>query len=341
MATADTAALTLDKFASMSNDPAVSKITYSLYKTANVLKDIPLVTKPDNQMSGIRYIDGLPSVTWGEINRTPTVVSGKPEPYQSRAYWFRNQFQFDVRYLNQPSLIVDPVQSEFDAWMESLQYTVNDAFINNDPVTGNDRAVPGLKWMLANPTLAKVDSNNLIDAGGVVMTDAGMTSGTASNFIRLFTSALIKIGAPDGEGVTAYMNSDMMLRFEMAVRLLGAGGGFTTEKDGFDRQILKYRGVTLRDIGPSSNSNADTARIITSTENAAGTATTGSVYTSIYFVKYGEGSFSGWQTNALKPKNLGVSTENGVFVNVVVDWGFGLWIPNHRSIARLYDIKVA
>ena len=343
MSTADTSAMTLDKFAMQSEDPGVKKLTFSLYKTTNILKDLPLKTNPRLYMNGLRYTDNLPSVTWGRLNETGTVVSGKPRSYQAEVALIRNQFQFDRRFLNQPDAIQDFPSMEFNAWLESLTYTLNSTFINNDPAnssTGDANAWVGLRARLDNYATYGHDSNCLVNGGGADLS-TGMTATTAQNFLEKFEEAIHAIDPTgEGEGIVAYMNDTMIRRIKRAISIAGAGAGWDTGKDAFDRKFESFRGVKIRNIGHNSPTRSSSTLVIKNTETAAGLDGS-STFSSIYFVKYGEDSFSGWQTNPLAPKNLGPSSENGIFVNVVVDWGVGLWVPSTLSVARLYNIKMS
>jgi hypothetical protein len=48
----------------------------------------------------------------------------------------------------------------------------------------------------------------------------------------------------------------------------------------------------------------------------------------------------GWQFEPLQARDLGLM-ENGVIYRTIVDWAGGLFSANTRSMARLYDIKMA
>jgi len=88
----DANALTLSEYAVQSNDPLVMKITFSLHKMANILQDIPLITKKTLVQNGVRFVDNLPAVNWGQINQAPAVTRGKPSPYQEQIWLVRNQY---------------------------------------------------------------------------------------------------------------------------------------------------------------------------------------------------------------------------------------------------------
>ncbi len=335
----DSSALTLSEWSVLSNDPVVQSVTMSLHKTMNVLKDIPLKTSRALSMQGVRFIgsEGAPSVNWATINEEPVTTKGKPSPYSENVYLVRNKFQIDNLLLDQPTQIMDPVTAQVNFWNEAFSYDFNDKFINNNPITGDSDCFAGIRHRLQNLSDFDLPSDAVVNAGALALTTS-MTAAIANTFLEYVQNLLDNLGAPDGDGVTLYMNEQCKRRFEFAVRMLGAGGGFTTQRDGFDRPVEMYKGAKVRAVGRKVD---QTTSIITSTETAAGTADTGGTATSIYAVRYGEGYVSGWQTGLLKPKYLGPSTENGVMHNIVIDWGIGLWMPNTRSIGRIRNIGMS
>lgn len=343
----DSSALTLAEWAHMSNDPLVMKITESLHKTLNILQDIPLVTDETLKMTGMRYVDSLPAVSWGQINKAPTVTKGKPTPYEEQAFLIRNQFQIDKRLVNNKNNIESPVQSEIDIFMEALTYELNYRFIANNPAdttNGNPDAWVGLATRLSNPAQYGVQPEMAIDAGGVDLSASGLTSSNAADnanqFVEYVQQMLDYMNAPEGDGVVFYCNDLLKRRWERGIRKMGAGAGFDISRDSFDRPVATYKNARIRDVGRRADQET---RVITSYETATGTVGTQGtdVHTSLYAVRYGDGYFKGWQTNPLKPDNLGVDPTNGVMINIVVDWGSGLWQQHNRSVARLYDIKVS
>jgi len=336
----DANALTLGEYAMQSNDPLVKKITFSLHKTMNAVQDIPLLNRKTLIQSGVRFIGNLPGVNWSPINVPPTITRGKPTPYQEQLYIVRNQFQIDAKLMGEENAITDPLDLQVGAWMEAFAYDFNTKFINNahDSAAGHDNnAIVGLRGRLDNTASSGCQPEMKIDAGGVDLSPSGLTTTTANTFVENIQKLLDYMNAPDGEGVVLYMNDDIKRKFEKAVRLMGAGGGFNMSKDAFDRDIPKYKNATIRDVGRAVD---QVTRIITSTESALG-VDGGGTYSSIYAVKYGEGSFVGWQWEPLKPKALGLDPTNGTAFNTVIDWGVGLWQEHNRAVGRLYDLKCA
>ena len=344
----DSNSFSLSEWAMQSNDPVVNKITYSLYKTTSVLKDIPFTMSDVFKVTGVRWTNNLPTVSWGRLNQAPVVTKGKPSTYEETFAIIRNLLQIDKKFLNNPHAIESPIKTQIDAYMERVAYELNDVFINNDPVApgGNPDAWVGLRARCSTGGQTEFGTNSemLINGGGLDLTVTTMTALIANQLLELFQRALDYMGAPDGEGVTAYMNDDMKRRLEFALRTMGTGTGFDVTKDNYDRSVEMYKQCKIRDIGRKAPTSADpnqTARVITSTENSTGTATTGSTYSSIYFAHYGDGYFKGWMNEALTVKPLGLDPTNGVMHNFVVDWGAGLHQAHTRSICRIYGLKMS
>ncbi len=118
---------------------------------------------------------------------------------------------------------------------------------------------------------------------------------------------------------------------------MGTSGGFSITQDQFGRDIEKYKGATLRDIGYKADQST---RIITNTETSDGTADTGSTYTSLYAVNYSDDHFSGWQFGPLKADDLGL-INNGVIYRTNINWVIGLSNSSNRSLGRLYGLKMS
>lgn len=335
----DSNALTLPQYALMSNDPMVRKVTFSLLEFGSILADIPLPTKKTFIANGARFQgDSLPVVNWAKLNEEPTVVTATPTPFQEQVYLIRNAIDTDNLLVDEENQIVDPRGIRLEAYLRSVAYDMNDKFINNEHLAGDPDCFVGLKSRLDNPTVYGCESELKIDGGGVDLTQAAMTAATANKFLEFVDTLLSYLGAPDGGGVVLYMNEVLQRRFAFAIRVLGAGAGFTTARDGFDRTIDMYKGATIRVIGRKKD---QATQIITSTEANTGAAGS-STYTSMYGVRYGESGMTGWQFRSLgeSVRDLGL-LDNGVTYRTVVDWAVGLYQAHTRAIGRLYGIKLS
>jgi len=335
-------AMTLDVYATQSNDPVVEKFTDSLYRTKNIVKDIPLATKDTLIMLGARMDQNsaLPSMTniWTAVNQDPTVVIGKLTDYSERMFLVRAQFQIDKRINRDTNAISPPIDVQSKLFFAAFEYNFNYTFINNAHNSGgNLDAFAGLRTRLDNPGAYGMPTELKFAATGADLSPTGITAATANAFLRYVEQLLDFIMAEDGDNVVLYMNDYMRRAFAYAVRQAGPGAGFDTTTDAFDRKIRTFRGAKLRDVGRKAD---QTTRIISQNEDSSGNDG-GTGYTSIYAVNYGTETFCGWQPEPLRVQAAGLDPTNLVRFNWVVDWGVGLWIPNNRSFARMYGIKIA
>ena len=329
-------ALNIAQYAIMSRDPLVQAITFSLIDNGSVMADIPFVNRPALVASGVRFEGNLPTVTWAQLNAEGTTTSGTPTPYQEQAYIIRNYIDVDKFYVLDENQIVDPRAAQVAAYMKSVAYDFNHKFINNNHQTGDANAFVGLRFRLDNPAQWGLRSTNKIDAGGVDLSQAGISATNANKFLEFLDQLLWSVDSPSGSNVVLYMNEVMLRRMHFALRTLGTNGGMAITRDQFDRTVLTYKDAVLRDIGYKADQST---RIITTTETSTG-ADGASTFTSIYAVNYGTEHLFGWQFAPLKAKDMGL-LENGTVYRTLVDWAGGLYSANNRSMARLFDIKIS
>ena len=332
-----TSALTLAQYAIMSNDPLVQRITMSLIDAGNVLQDIPILDRSSLTAMGVRWEGNLPSVNWQAINTEPTVVSGTPTPFMEQAYLVRNAIDVDRVLVEDENQIVDPRGSQIDAYLESFSRTFNDVFINNTAVADGNAPV-GIRSRIDNGTTYGVRSENKINSGGLVITQAGATAAIANQFLEWIDQLLWSTGSIEGNDVVLYMNEVMFRRFAFLVRLAGPGAGFSMAEDAFGRLVATYRGAVIRDIGYKSDQST---RIITTTETSAGVDGSDN-YTSIYACRFNTDYLFAWQFRPIGDAvmDIGLIGNAGTIYRTVIDYVVGLMSRHTRSVARLYGLKL-
>jgi hypothetical protein len=346
----DSNAITIADYALYSNDPLVREISMSMINAGSVFEDVPVITRKTLKAVGSRTIGGLPTVGWKKLNAEPTAVKTTPDPYSETFYFFRDAVQIDEYIQEDENQIDDPVDYNVQAYFTALSYELNDALINNTHVsyatrnrTVNLDCFVGLRERLDNAEykMQSADTLKTADASAGDLSDSGITGAKANVIIRSMQSVMDAMGAEDGDGVVIYMNDDLIARLEYGIRAMGAGGGFDMTRDAFDRKVMTYRNAKIKRIGRSAPTvTGSQSYIITSTESADGMADTGSVYTSMYFVKWGKQTGYGWQFHPPKVTPE-YELDSNVIKQVVMKGGYGLMFPNTRAIGRLKGIKVA
>jgi len=330
-------ATNLADYALNSNSPAVRAVTYSLIQNDNVIQDIPLLSKKSLVASGVRFEGNLPSINWSPLNAEPVTTKGTPTAYQEQVYLIRNSIDVDKVYVQDENAIMDPRAMQVGAYLKALTYDVNYKFISNDHITGDVNAPVGLKYRIANGGTFGVRPENLVNGGGVDLTQAAATQATANKFLEFLDQLLWSVDSPSGEGVTLYMNEVMRRRIPFVIRLMGTSGGFDITKDQFNRTVEMYKGAVIRDIGYKAD---QATRIITNTELSTGLADTGGTYSSVYGVNYGTDHFFGWQFDDINVQDLGL-LNSGVIYRTLIDWSVGLMNQSTRSLGRIYGIKMS
>jgi len=329
--------VTLADYALMSNSPLIQAVTYSLIDYGNVLQDVPLLTKKSLVVNGTRFEGNLPTVNWSQLNAEGVTTKGTPTAYAENAYIIRNYIDVDKFLVEEENAIVDPRAVQTDAYMKALTYDFNTKFFNNDHITGDANSFVGIKYRVANGGVFGVRPENIINAGGVDLSQAGLTQATANKFLEFLDQLLWSVDSPEGSGVVIYMNEVLKRRFAFALRTMGTSGGFSIMQDQFGRTVEMYKGAVLRDPGYKSDQSS---RIITNTDAADGTDPGNSTFTSIYAVNYDTNHFSGWQFGPPNVQDLGL-IYNGAIYRTLIDWAVGLNNASTRSIARMYNLKMA
>ncbi len=334
----DSNAISLSEYAVQSNDPLVLKITKSLLVNGIVLADIPLISKKTLKAMGVMWKDNLPTVNWAKLNAGTTVTKGKPTAYEEQIYLLRNAIDTDIKLLEEENAITDPRGTQLDAYLQSVAYDFNDKFINNDHISGDANSIVGLRYRLNNVATYNLNSDMMIDAATLDLSQGGITAANANKFIEFIQQMFTYMGRDDGDGVVLYMNDTMKRRFAFAVRLLGAGAGWSMTKDAYDRVVTKFMNARIVDIGRKASQSSF---IITNTENTDGTAGS-SNQTSIYAACYGEERLIGWQYDSLgnSIRDIGLIGNDGTMARILIDWAVGLFPQHTRCMARLYDIKI-
>jgi hypothetical protein len=331
---------TLADYALNSNQPLIRAITFSLLQYGNIMEDCPLVDNQSLIANGVRFEGNLPSVNWSQLNAEGVTTRGQPTNYQEQAYIIRNYIDVDKFLVLDKNQIQEPRAIQAQAYLRALTYDFNFKFIKNDHVTGDANAPVGLRYRIDNGSVFGVRPENKIDASALDMKSTTLTTAATiyngNKFLELVDQLLWSVDAPDGQGVTLYMNEVMKRRFNVAMRALGTSGGMDVTQDQFQRTITKYKNATIRDPGYKAD---QATRIITTTELNTGAADTGGNSTSIYAVNYGMDHFFGWQFGPPNVQDMGL-IYNGTIYRTLLDWAVGLINTSTRSIGRLYDILI-
>lgn len=334
-------------------------IAYSLYKNTNsIFKDVMFKTRKTLQRQGARVTNGdqLPDMNWADVNEDPQIVKGSQAPYSESAWLIENVFKKPkiLGELEEAQGEDDWFTRQYNDYQKTFVHKTNEAFFNGllpQHAPGVPRAeyvdkeCKGLKLRMSDGSMAP---DMMIDAGGVNISSSG-TKASSLAFFAALRAIADNAGVDDLTDWVLYMPAEVKTAMWTAAANAGAGAGFGTDKDAFNRSVETFMGAKVRTVGRKKNQYG---RILPIDEDATGVSPTGGDGTvangvrtfaknraSIWAVHHEEGAFEGWQGGPLTMKKVG-DTDNGVWEQALVRWYGGFWVPDTRSIARLYNIGI-
>ena len=256
-----------------------------------------------------------------------------------------DQMQETLKILEN-TIVIDPVLleikdtvqdlrvSQVTAYMRTVNYLVNDLFINGDGVT-NPTNPHGIKYRLEND--AKF-AGQTIDAGVAAAFDVDASDANRYTWLEFLdkTIYLIDGGKPDA----IICNQQTWLKFWDALRRLRL---LDQTKDQFDREILRYRGIPILDAGQKV---AGAILGGASNQVIADDGETSPIYarantTSMYAVKWGPDYCLGLQLGGgLDVKHFG-ELGSATYQDVTrLRWVFGFATFHPRCVARLAGLDI-
>lgn len=338
MSTFTGAAMRLEDYAKLSRSNVTKGLTEALYKTDNILKDIPFRPSSAFKMTGLRLSkNGLPTPSYGRLNETPERHRTTVEQHQETAILLRGNVYMDRRYATMKDLLTSPVKVQTTGLLAAWTRKLNTDYILADPGAGSDIEGPiGLRTRILNPTKYGHAADCDIDGSSINATGT-MTKSDAINLFSKFNAALLKMGNPDGRGAVIYVNEELSLALDRAGQLGDNGSLLRTDRDNYKHSFLTYKEARIRRVGRTLD---DATQVIPNTENAAGTLLTGGDRTSAYIATYGESDIDAWSDGELDLVKTGTD-DTGTQHIWLLDHLFGLYHSHDRTIARIYGIEIS
>jgi len=271
----------------------------------------------------------LPTITARNIGEAMTESKGVLEPMSESISVLSAYIDVPREYVAASNVLGNIRAEQTKMFSKALAYKFNDMFINGTPAS-NPKEMTGLWYRLIND-FAAAQSVEALSGGLDVSPDTSVTS-WGNKLIDKLNELVYAVDGHEADMILC--NKTMYLRVLAAISNAGL---WATTKDAFGRQLPTFNGVPIIDIG---NKGDQTTSIITDVELATGAALTGGGSTSAYAVKMGEGFVKGFQEEPVSVEDVGL-LESGIAYRTHINWGVGLYIPNPRSVARLYGVIAA
>lgn len=335
-------AITLADYAHLMRDTEVGEMIYDFLSPNSILNDVKIRTKASMKGKVLQVLPEhvtLPYSGWTKYDQTPEETKYGSRDFEEGMFLISNIFVMDRRAKRDAAFVVDPMKKDWNVWKIETNIQVSQLTINNDHAdpTGQPLAPDGLRGRFRNVDRYKVPVRNEIDANGLDLTATGMTPANARELFAYISRALRFLGDTSGTSTRIYDNWVMDERIVAAAQS-GPQPLLQITRDNFDWEILSFRGAKIRDLG----FRIDDSTPVVNFEDADGTENTNGLYTSLWFVQWGDEGMAAWQPKAMDMEILagGQDPVTGVKVRGLVDWGLGYLQTKPRCIARIKNIKV-
>jgi len=318
-------AYTLADFSAQATQPLKKAVIETWRKESFLMDKLPIETTGTLSVEFVRT-KTLPTITARNIGETMTESKGVLEPMSESVSILSAYIDVPREYAAANNTLGNIRAQQTKMFSKALAYKFNDMFINGTPAS-NPKEMTGIWYRLVNDFAAAQS----INGGGIDVSPDSATLTADSGKLVDFMNALNY--AVDGHMADMFLvNSTLYLRLLAGLRIAGL---WATTKDAFGRELPSFNGIPIIDIGLAGDQSTS---IITDTEVAGGTALTGGTLTSMYAVKMGEDYVKGFQQEGVSVKDVGL-LENGIALRTHINWTIGLYIPNPRSVARVYNIQ--
>jgi hypothetical protein len=165
---------------------------------------------------------------------------------------------------------------------------------------------------------------------GTQLLSAGSTSGGDALSLTNLDLLISRVKRP----THLFMDLDMKLLLQSAMRSSSIAGFITYTPDDFGREIMRYQGLPIMSLEEDNNGQ----RILPFTEANPGGGTPAS--SSIYCISFGNRMVEGLQNMEIEVRDMG-ELQAKPCMRTRVEWEAGIAVMDGRSAARLQGIKKA
>lgn len=265
---------------------------------------------------------------WRKLNAEFTGGKATTEPVRERVRDIGQMVDVDKMLVYAKNQIINQRTYHTTSVVEAIAYEFNNQIYNGDPEADEDTII-GLWYRLINDWAA-----GLSIAGGSldISSNSAAFAANALTFLHMLDQAIH--GLHGHKANLIFVNDTLFLIIQHALRALGL---LKTTEDSFDREIMKYKGAVIVDLGNTTPHGS--TKVMTDTETS-GTVKTGGALTSLICVRTGMPYFSGFYEYPLDVYDHG-KTDGGVVFRTVIDWPIGLLSVNPASVSRVHSLTVA
>lgn len=319
--------LTLSQMYQTATQPLKKGVIDIFRKDSLIMDKLPWETTGTLSIDYVRT-KTMPTITARNIGEAFTESTIQMEPMNEEVCLLGTYSDVPKELAEAKNNLVN-VRSEFTKQAtRALKSKFNDMFINSDP-TNDPKDMVGIHYRLTND----LASAQRIDGSSVDISSDATLSTTGKLFETKLYEAMYACEEHSCDLIVTGSGGYLALR-----RALANSGMLATSKDAYGRSFPTFGegGPIIWDIGTKADQST---QIIGAVENANGETLTGSVCTTYYCLKFGEGFLKGFQMKDITVDDKGL-LESGVAYRTIIDWAVGVYFANPRSMSKLYGVTV-
>lgn len=306
-------------------NPITKGVIYTMVKASPVASRLPFETIGDIQLM-MYEADEVPVPSHRALNSsTVTEVSASMTRRTETLKIIANTIKVDRQLTDNKSAVIDPIAFQVEAYSKGVAYELVNMLFWGDPDSNPDQPAGLVYRFLTDPRLsdgspAPGTQKRVIDANNL-NADMTLAASRAKFWDALHQAFSIMPEMPD----VIITNRQGRLAFASAARYGAGSGGYSVDRDNFDRIVERFMGVPILDAGVT----AAGARDLDTTKQII--PTTGNWANSIWLLKFGVEWFTGIQKRPLEV--IRKDPRHTVpFVEVYFEWAYGFHLFNPFSV---------
>lgn len=335
-------AVTLLDMANLEKSPLKKGVIMSMLEEPFVIDRIPW-ENTGSLTCTVTYVSGVPTVSFRNVNEAPANVEASTAQFQETLKVLEVNIDVDTVLLKPTNLIQNPRTLQTQVVSKGIAYTINDLFLNGDPVT-DPKSPAGLKYRSENDVrfwggvTSGNDRGQVYDAGtSTTPFNVDTNSATQLTWLDKIDDCVYRV---DGHRPTfCLLNKQTLMKLRSILR---AQKLLDVTKDQFDRRIDVYADLPLLDIGVKAAGailgGTSNQVLLADGETSPFSASTSS--TSMYFVRTGDQYIEGLQLGGMSVNDLGQLKDSPHLTRTNIQWILGFYVGQMRSFSRLCGLDI-
>ena len=321
-------ALTLADMASLAETNLRKGVIYGLAKATRMGELLPFMST-DALDATVIYISGYPALSWRNVGGTPAESKATFAQRTEALKALSAKITVDRLVLKAKNMVQDLRKAQISAHTEAIAFEFNDAFVNGDP-TADASQPAGIRYRLANE--ARFTSQTISVSAAY---DVDADSAHIHAWLDLIDEGFDRVGNNPSAIICNRQTKRKLAGVARREKL------FDVTKDMFDREVERYRGVPILDIGPKRSAAHKGAAYAAADQillhNGYGASSNAS---EMFIVRFGEDDLCGIQNGDVTVENFVKDPGSPQNLVAYIEWVTTIAIFRPDAICCLKELVI-